>query len=92
MVHPSLYNYNAYPQELGRSLEMGYGRLNGFASLLLVGMEKASQSPSIDFSIHSSASDNELLVFCELPPHVKDATFVVTDILGRELMRQKIAS
>lgn len=54
-VHPSLYDYNAFPTEPGRSLEMGYGRLNGYNSLILVGMMDHSSIPLSPLLIHALA-------------------------------------
>lgn len=89
-VHPNSYDYNAFPLEPGRSLEMGYGRLNGYNSLILVGMEKEASLPLTLLSIHVFGDKSTLRVFFNLPPNVSQLDFVVVDCWGREIKRQSI--
>jgi subtilisin family serine protease len=89
-VHPNLYDYNAFPSEPGRSLEMGYGRLNGYNSLVLVGMKEAATTSLSPLLLHVLAEKSALRVFYDLPPHVSPLQLVLTDCWGREIQRHPI--
>jgi Subtilase family len=89
-VHPNLYDYNAFPSEPGRSLEMGYGRLNGYNSLVLVGMKEAAATPLSPLLLHVMAEREALRVFFDLPPYVGHLELVLTDCWGREIQRHSV--
>jgi subtilisin family serine protease len=89
-VHPNLYDYNAFPLEPGRSLEMGYGRLNGYNSLILVGMKDTQSTPLSALMLHVFAEKAALRVFFNLPPHVRKLELVITDCWGREIQRHPV--
>jgi subtilisin family serine protease len=89
-VHPNLYDYNAFPLEPGRSLEMGYGRLNGYSSLVLVGMKEAAAISLSPLMLHVLAEKSALRVFFDLPPGVGSLELVLTDCWGREIQRHPI--
>lgn len=89
-VHPNLYDYNAFPSEPGRSLEMGYGRLNGYNSLVLVGMKEAAATPLSPLLLHVLAEREALRVFFDLPPHIAYLELVLTDCWGREIQRHPV--
>ena len=89
-VHPSTYDYNAYPLEPGRSLEMGYGRLNAMNSLGLVGAPEASTATRLPISVRTSQNSGEICISYDLPTHTRNPEFVLIDPLGRELYRSAI--
>lgn len=89
-VHPNLYDYNAFPLEPGRSLEMGYGRLNGYNSLILVGMKEASSTPLSPLLLHVLTEKSVLRVFFDLAHSPGQLQLVLTDCWGREIQRYPI--
>lgn len=89
--HPTLYDYNAYPLEPGRSLEMGFGRLNGFNSLQLVGLQREATSIQNAFAVYSNREDEEIKIYTNLGLHEKYTDFVLTNVLGQELFRSRMS-
>jgi subtilisin family serine protease len=89
--NPGTYDYNAYPLEPGRSLQMGFGRLNGMNSLNLVGLPDQTMADRSTLKVHANAEDQQLIVFYDIDSRSKDAMLLISDALGRVQIRVPIS-
>jgi hypothetical protein len=86
-THPLIYDYNAYPLEPGRSFEMGYGRMNAYNSLLLVGQKEQERAESMSMAIHGKRESGEITAFFQHALPEKGTHLVIRDVLGNEVQR-----
>jgi Subtilase family len=89
--HPLLYDYNAFALEPGRSLEMGYGRMNGLNSLALVGTHEQEQAPLANLAVYANRAQEELVAFFEMPPSQKGTVLVISDLQGAQIKRASLS-
>ena len=90
-VNPQLYDYQAFPTEVGRSLEMGYGRLNGFNSLGLVSVkDQRSPSGSGFLRVVPNHEESVLRFYYKVVEQCKDLELTIFDSFGRKALVSKV--